>query len=156
VAQLEDVELTLVGDGSLHGALRALAERRGLNERIKFIPALSNADLCVRLADYDIFALHSDYREISKAVLEALLTGLPVVINRRASAPVPELTPDICVLVENTAAGYRDALQRLIADHRLREELGRTAGRIARAQWHPAITESRYVDIYRNLLSRPS
>ena len=156
VAEIDGVELTLVGDGPLHGRLRDLVERRNLSGRVSFMPALSNADLCAQLADYDIFAVHSDYREISKAVLEALLTGLPVVINRRPSVPVPELTPDICVLVENTAASYRDALKGLIADHRFREDLGRNAGRVARSKWHPAITESRYVDIYRNVLSRPS
>lgn len=154
VAEIDGIELTLVGDGALHGALRALVERRGLNARVMFIPALANADLCARLADYDIFAVNSDYREISKAVLEALLTGLPVVINRRVTAPVPELTPDICMLVENTAAGYRAALRRLIADDRFREQLGRNAGCSARAKWHPAITESRYVDIYRDVLGK--
>lgn len=156
VAQLEGVELTLIGDGSLHGALRDLVQRRGPNGRIKFISALSNAELCAQLADYDIFAVHSEYWEISKAVLEALLTGLPLVINRRLGEPVPELTPDICMLVDNSVAGYGDALRRLIADDRFREELGRGAGREAQSKWHPAITESRYVDIYRNLLSRPS
>ena len=86
--------------------------------------------------------------------LEAQFANLPVVINRRVTAPVPELTPDICMLVENTAAGYRAALRRLIADDRFREQLGRNAGCSARAKWHPAITESRYVDIYRDVLGK--
>jgi glycosyltransferase involved in cell wall biosynthesis len=104
------------------------------------------------LPEFDIFATHSEYWEISKSVLEPLLTGLPVVINRRKGAPVPELTDDICFLVANTVESYREALERLTADGDYRERLGRAAYAHAQSNWSPAATEAKFVAIYRRLV----
>jgi glycosyltransferase involved in cell wall biosynthesis len=90
-------------------------------------------------------------------MLEALLTGLPAIINKRPGDPVPELTDEICMLVENTPAGYGAALHRLISDNGARERLGRSALAHARSRWSPAVTEAKFVDIYRELLEgRPA
>ena len=110
--------------------------------------------MCASLPGYDVFAIRTDYFELSKSLLEALLTGLPVIVNRRPGAPVPELTDEICMLVENTADSYRTALEKLISDHALRERLGRAAFAHARDHWAPEKTEAAYVEIYRGLLAR--
>lgn len=151
IAELPDVELTLVGDGPLHDHLRRVADRHGVAGRVVFERAVPNDELCRRLPSYDLFATHSEYWEIAKSVLEPLVAGLPVVINRRRGEPVPELTPDICVLVENTADGYRDALATLIRDDARREELGRAARRRSLETWAPEASERRFADIYRRL-----
>ena len=132
--------------------LRELAQQSGAAERIVFRPAVPNDELCASLPDYDIFAIRSDYFELSKSMLEALLSGLPVIVNRRPGDPVPELTDEICMLVDNTPDGYGMALQRLISDDAARERLGRSALAHARARWSPAATEAKFVEIYRELL----
>ena len=152
VAQLPNVRLTLVGDGPYHAHLRRVAEDCSIVDRVKFLPSLPNDELCRTLPEFDIFATHSEYWEISKSVLEPLLSGLPVVINRRRGAPVPELTDDICLLVPNTAEDYRQALERLIADAGYRERVGRAAYAHAQTNWSPAVTEAKFVAIYRRVL----
>jgi glycosyltransferase involved in cell wall biosynthesis len=74
------------------------------------------------------------------------------VINRRLGAPVPELTDEICMLVDNSTEGYKQALERLIEDGAHRERLGRAAYAHARTNWSPAVTEEKFVSIYRNIL----
>lgn len=152
VAALPGVELTLVGDGDHHDYLRQVAEDAGVSDRVMFHRALPNDELCRRLPGFDIFAVHSEYWEISKSVLEALLTGLPVIVNRRRGEHVPELTPDICLLVENTAEDYRAALERLIGDNDYRAALGRAAYARGQADWAPEKTERKFVDIYRRVM----
>jgi L-malate glycosyltransferase len=152
VARLTNVRLTLVGDGSYHVHLKRVANDCNAGDRVEFIASLPNDELCRKLPEFDIFATHSEYWEISKSVLEPLLTGMPVVINRRLGAPVPELTDDICMLVTNTTDGYRQALARLIGDSGYRERLGRAAYAHAEANWSPAITEGKFVAIYRRIL----
>jgi glycosyltransferase involved in cell wall biosynthesis len=147
IDQLDGVELLVVGDGPLRGELEAAA-----GPRVRFAPAVPNAELCALLADQDVFATHSQHWEISKAVLESLLTGLPVVLNRRVGEPVPELQDGVCRFVDNTVEGYRDALTALIADHAERERLGRRGRDIAQARWSPEHTEARFADIYRRTL----
>ena len=44
-----------------------------------------------------MFVVHSDIWEVSKSVLEALLAGLPVIINRRKGEPVPEWRDTILI-----------------------------------------------------------
>jgi glycosyltransferase involved in cell wall biosynthesis len=152
LADLPGVHLTIVGDGPMRTYLEGVAASAGLAERVEFRPAVANDELCRSLADFDIFAVHTEYWELSKSVLEGLLTGLPMVINRRRGDPVPELTDDICVLVENSVAGYCEALRKLISDHGFRERLGRAACAHAQAYWDPAITEEKFAGIYRRLM----
>jgi glycosyltransferase involved in cell wall biosynthesis len=154
VADLEGVELTVVGDGPLREPLQALAHDLGTG-RIRFRPAVPNDDLCALLAEQDVFATHTEHWEISKSVLEALLTGLPVVLNRRRGEPVPELAGgDLAVMVDSdTPEAWRAALAGLIADDSARERLGRGAGQRARARWAPEVTEKRFVDVYERLLA---
>lgn len=154
VARLDGVVLTIVGDGPIRPELERLAVELGVQERVLFRPAIANDELCELLAEQDIFAVHTEYWEISKSVLEALLTGLPLVINKRFGEPVPELEGDFVVKVNNTEGEYYDALDRLLRDHAAREALGRRALSHARSLWDPAITEAKYASIYRSFLER--
>jgi glycosyltransferase involved in cell wall biosynthesis len=153
VAQLPNVHLTMVGDGTHHAHLRRVAEECNIGERIEFIASLTNDELCRRLPDFDLFATHNEYWGIPKAVLEPLLSGLPVVINHRQGAPTPELNDGICVLVSNTPDGYREGLARLMTDAAYREQLGRICYAFAQKNWSPAGTEAKFVGIYRKVLA---
>jgi glycosyltransferase involved in cell wall biosynthesis len=156
VARLPAVELTVVGDGPGHEHLRRAAEREGVGGRVVFERAIANEELCHRLPEFDVFATHTEYWELSKSLLEALVTGLPVVVNRRRGEPVPELTPDIAMLVEDTVDAYRDALERLILDDDARERLGRAARARSLELWAPERSEARLAEIYRRLASSPA
>lgn len=154
VAKLPATRLTVVGDGPDHQMLRDLAASSGAGDRVVFERSVPNDELCRRLPSFDLFATHSEYYELSKAVLEAFVTGLPVLLNRRAGDQVPELTPEICMQVESSAAGYRGGLERMIAEPQLRESLGSAAAERARQSWSPEATEARFASIYRGLLER--
>ena len=152
VAVIENMHLTLIGDGELHEALARLVNDLDINDRVEFIPSIENGDLCRLLSEFDFFAVHSDHWEVSKAVLEALLSGLPVIINKLPDYQIPELSEDLCVLVENSEEGYLGALKQLIEDDNKREEIGRNAARVAWERWDPQKSEAAYQDIYKGLL----
>jgi len=152
VARLPGVELTVVGDGPILGALQELSRQLSVEGRVRFLPAVANDALCELLAEQDVFAVHTEYWEISKSVLEALLTGLPVVINRRKGEPVPELEGDFVLKVDNTEAAYLAAFEHLLGDHEARAALGRSAFTHAQTHWAPEITEAKYAAIYRKFL----
>jgi glycosyltransferase involved in cell wall biosynthesis len=152
VARLPEVQLTLFGDGPQHAGLAALAAELGVAERVTLVKRIENAELCRQLPEFDVFAARSDYFEISKSVLEPLLTGLPVVHNRRPGAQVPELQGDFACLVEPTEAGYFEALARLLADDAAREALGRAAYAHAQARWAPERTEAKYAEVHRRYM----
>lgn len=153
LTDLPDVHFTLVGDGPQRPILEAYARELGLERRVVFEPSVANDVLCRRLPEFDLFVIHSQYWELNKSVLEALLTGLPVVINRRDGEPVPEFSEgDFVRLVDNSPQAYQSALRELLANHAGREALGRRAFAHARTRWDPKITEAKYVAVYKELL----
>jgi len=152
IAQLPGVQLTIVGDGPLRPELEQLARDLRVADRVIFRPSVMNDELCELLAQQDIFAVHTQAWEINKSVLEALLTGLPVVINRRVGEPVPELDGDFVVQVPDTQEAYREALNRLLTDDAARASLGRRALAHSRSLWAPELAEARYVEIYRRFV----
>jgi len=154
ISLLPDVELTMVGDGSYHQHLKNTAEKYNVQDRVIFYKSIPNDELCLDLVNYDIFATHTEYWEISKSILEPLLSGLPVVLNKRIGKPVPELNSEICVLVENTVDGYYAALNKLINNAEYRENLGRSAYKHAQEIWSPEITEGKFVSIYKGLIKK--
>ena len=150
VARIPDAELTIVGDGPARPALETLAASLAVQQRVIFRPAVDNDELCRLLPGFDLFAVHTEIWEINKSVLEALLTGLPVVINRRRGPPVPEFADsDIVHFVESSEAGYHAALSAFAQDEAARTALGRRAFAHARRLWDPAVTTAKFVDIYR-------
>lgn len=153
LVKINNAELTLVGDGPYHLALRKLARECGVENRVNFIASIHNDKLCDLLYKSDIFVVHSEYWEISKSVLEAMLTGLPVVINRRYGEAVPELVEDaICLMVENSANAYFEALKFLIDNDHEREFLGKRSCALAQSRWAPQKTEAKFVEIYREII----
>jgi glycosyltransferase involved in cell wall biosynthesis len=152
IRMLPEVELLIVGDGPLHESLRKTAEAEGVSARVEFRKSVPNDRLCGMLREFDICATHSDYGEISKAVLEALLTGLPVVINRREGDPVPEFVDGPLLMVENSPEAYRMAIRKLIDDDDFREGLGRKAFAHSQAHWSPVKAEENFVRIYSDLM----
>lgn len=155
VSRLDGVRYTIVGDGPARARLEALVAELNLCDRVSFRPAVPNDDLCGMLVDADIFVVHTEYWEISKSVLEAVLTGLPVIINRRIGEPVPEFeSGGFVYLVKNTPEDYFAAIHQLLTDHAARAALGRRAYAHGQANWAPAITEAKVVGIYREILSR--
>lgn len=155
VADMPDTELTLVGSGPYHERLKNVAVQSGAADRIKFITSISNKELCGMMADYDLFALHTEYWELSKALLEPLLTGLPVVLNKREGSQIPELKDkNIVRYVENTPQAYRHAMTSLFEDDQERKALGLRACKTAQALWSAYETEKKFVDIYLELMER--
>ena len=152
VRAMPGAELTIVGDGPARAPLQRLVGELGCADRVHFLPAVPNDDLCAMMPSFDVFAIHSEYWELNKSLLEALLTGLPCVVNRRKGLPVPELEGDFILKVDNSEAGYADALSRLRRDAALRESLGRRACEHAQANWGPDKTEAKFARIYRDTM----
>lgn len=146
--------LTIVGDGPARKELESLATQLSISDRVVFRPAVHNDDLCKMLAHQDAFVVHTEYYELNKSVLEALLTGLPLIINRRNGLPVPELVDaDFVQFVDNTPESYRCAMQQIMENEVAREAMGKRAYSHARKYWDPVVTEAAYVEVYKQMLS---
>lgn len=124
--RVPEVELRVVGGGPRLPALRELATSLDLDDSVSFLGEVEDRDdLRAEYAAADLFCLPSRQEGFGIVFLEAMASGLPVVAGDAAA--VPEVVPDgeagILVPPDDEGA-LADALVRLLADPRRREEMG--------------------------------
>lgn len=134
---LNEVELTLVGDGPLHAAAIRTAHMHDVETRVRFVRAVANHELCQTLPDYDVLVTQSDFRETPKSVMEAALSGLPVIVNRHPAEASKEYADLPVILVDGGAESYAAALRDLARDDGLRQRLSQQTEEAAWRIWDP-------------------
>jgi glycosyltransferase involved in cell wall biosynthesis len=130
-----DGELWLAGDGALRTRLETLAANLGLLGSLRFLGGLPHQQLLklyadglvsiVTLASIDLGSGHHEGTPV--ALIEAMSHGVPAVATRTGG--VPELVvPGAGILVPpEDPHGLADALQRLLENQTLREQMGNRA-----------------------------
>jgi glycosyltransferase involved in cell wall biosynthesis len=105
----------------------ALLRDAGLDERLRLLGY--REDVPELMAAADIFVLPSRFEGLPMSVIEAMLTGLPVVATN-VRGPAEQVVPEVTGLLvpPGDAAALADALQRLAADQAMRARMG-AAGR---------------------------
>ena len=140
------VHLDVAGDGPEREHSEALARRLGLSGSVTFHGALPRTEVARLMREVDLLVLASDYETLSCTVLEAQMSGLPVVAT--AVGGVPEaLGEGAGTLV---APNDDDALLRGIGDLLDRREGfdGATIARSARARFGLAAIGARWSEVY--------
>lgn len=149
--QYEDVDLLLVGDGSLREQLSSLVKTLGIENRVRFLGVRS--DVPEILQAVDIFALTSLCEAASLTLLEAMAAGLPVVVTNVGGNPeIVREEIDGYLPPRQSVMGIAQALKQLL-DH---PDHARQMGESGRARVHTHYTLertiNRYHDLYRQLV----
>ncbi len=142
--------LAIVGSGTLERDLRRLAGSLGLR-RVVF--AGWREDVPALLGAFDAFVLTSRREGLGSAIVEALVSGRPVVATRVGG--IPELIqPEVNgVLVEPADVNaLATAMLGIAADSDRRRRMGAAAQRDARARFGSERMVEAYVTLYRRLL----
>jgi glycosyltransferase involved in cell wall biosynthesis len=148
-----NVALTLIGDGPLHDAARRMAEDAGLGRRTTFIRAMENRELCAKLPGFHVLAVNSTFREMPKTVMEATLSGLPVIVNRLPAAESPEYTGLPVLFVDEDSGAFASALRDLESNSRKRVVIARETQDAAWQLWDPDRVAMQTADIMRALVT---
>lgn len=119
------VSLVVVGEGPEKERLEKLADEK-LGDSYVFTGALTPDDAQAVLRESDILALNSTYEGLSHVLIEALMTGLPVVATDAGGNKEVLGDSGMLVPVGDTSA-LRDALAKLVQDSELRKSLGTAA-----------------------------
>jgi glycosyltransferase involved in cell wall biosynthesis len=125
----------------------ALLRNAGLGDRLRLLGYRD--DVPELMAAADIFALPSRFEGLPMSVIEAMLTGLPVVaadVRGPAEQVVPEATG--LLVPPGDAPALAAALQRLIADPALRTHMGVAARERAVERYDEAKVLARTLDLF--------
>lgn len=87
VEELVDVKLVIVGDGPMRAQIEKRATESGLNGRVTLLGEVGKDVVAGAMASSDVLVLPSEYENMPCVVLEALVSGLPVVCTRVGGLP---------------------------------------------------------------------
>lgn len=73
----QDFSLVIYGDGELHDSLQQYIYEKGLKNKVKLHPAVSNVH--ERIKDAYMFVSSSDFEGLSNSMLEAMAMGIPTI-----------------------------------------------------------------------------
>ncbi|GAB4258241.1 MAG: GDP-mannose-dependent alpha-(1-6)-phosphatidylinositol monomannoside mannosyltransferase [Thermoleophilia bacterium] len=150
------VELALIGDGRLHGALHRRARRRGVADRVRLLGALPAQEVRRWLRAADVFASPCRSRWGGREVegfglvfAEAALAGLPVLAGRSGGAPEAVSPGDGGIVVEGGRADEVAAgLGRLLSlTETARRRMGERGRRLSLGRHAPAVVGPRYREL---------
>ena len=138
--------------GEKHQKIRDLITQRQDSSKFTLIKSMDNGRLCRMLSECDIFVANCNLPGIPKTVIEALLTGAPVLINRNTKYFVAEINDKNSFQVEDSVAGYRSGFHKLSTNDQLRARTGNSGRVYAERLFSPLQTEKVFADTYLSLL----
>lgn len=153
VAELEEVYMEIIGDGSEYQTLVCLTQKLNCQERIKFIKSVSNDEVCKKLKECDLFAIHCDGIGVPKTVIEAWLSAVPVLSNFPASGNTTEyINGENIFLVADTKEGYMQGIKKMMNHEDLRKQLGQGGLNYAQKEFYPKEMSNRVIAAYETVL----
>jgi glycosyltransferase involved in cell wall biosynthesis len=148
------VYLEIVGDGVHRPALESLAAELGVGDRVEFSGLLSREGVRRSMQRANAFVSASEVETFGVVLLEAMATGLPVVVTR-CGGPEEFVTDDVGRLVES---GDPARLGATMEEVRRGYESWRDAAPAIRAYVESAFGEravgGRIVEAYNSVISR--
>ena len=116
----------IAGTGPQEGELTAKAVHLGLADRVRFLGHVE--DRVGLYHAFDALLMTSDFEGTPMVLLEAMSSGLPVVASAvDGIAEVCIHNRDALLVAPGDVGGFAKALERVMKDDRLREDLGRNA-----------------------------
>jgi len=88
----DDIQLVIAGQGKEEAALRRMASRLSLDDRVKFTGFIPTNDVPGLLNSVDVFVMPSEAELLSLSTLEAMACGRPVLLANALA--LPELVRD--------------------------------------------------------------
>ncbi len=145
------VELILVGEGNCEGELKELAKDLEVSDRVVFKGYVGHDRISDIYKESDLFVLPSLNEGMSNALLEAMASGLPVIVTDTGGTT--ELLDGNGVLVPMGDSGaIAEAVCGFVDDLETRQRMGGASRKIAERMGWGAVGEE-YIKSYESVLS---
>jgi glycosyltransferase involved in cell wall biosynthesis len=145
--------LVIVGDGPERLRLERLSHELGIGDRVDFRGAVPQVELTAIYQRADVFVMPALQEGMSNAVLEAMASGLPIVMT--ATGGSEAIRDNGAVVAPGDAGSIRSALSAYRDDAELLRRHGRQSRELAEAMsWH--LMSRAFIDLYGRMLSEPA
>lgn len=151
-----EARLIVVGDGPLHAQMEKILRRHPQGERVAMLGRVPMERLVALMEESDIFLYPSFHHGLATVVLQAMLTGLPVVcIEGDATGRAVRQAAGITVplhLDHSPAEDLADAIEELAGDEPRRRALACKGQRMAREDYTYTSLADAVEQAYRKVL----
>ncbi len=152
-AALPDVDLLMVGDGPLRSDLERLTRELGIEQRVQFLGIRKDVAEVLRAAD--AFALTSVSEAASLTLLEAMATGLPVVVTNVGGNPeIVRAGIDGLLVPRGDWKACGEAIVKLFREPGLIHTLGANARQRVSEKYRLDQTIAAYYELYQRFAGR--
>lgn len=142
-----DADLLLVGDGALRAELEQQCKNLSLSSRVRFLGVRHDVADLLRAAD--VFALTSVSEAASITLLEAMGSGLPVVVTRVGGNPeIVREGVDGFLAPRGDAKAIASALARLLDEPGLATQFGASGAARVQSTFRLDQTVDKYYELY--------
>jgi glycosyltransferase involved in cell wall biosynthesis len=154
-SEIQDAVLVLAGpdEFGLERRFRDAVHSRGLGDRVLFTGMVSGADKQALLARSTLFCLPSVAEGFSIAVLEALASGVPVLISPGCHFPEVEEF-DAGRVVDRTPTAVAEAARELLRNTDRLHAMGRRAKALAAERYAWSRVIEQMIDVYQEGIDR--
>ena len=147
----EPWHLDLIGDGPLLPEAQRLAHHLGLSERIHFWG--QRTDVAARLAEAQLLLLITNWEGFPRSILEAMRAGLPVIASLVGGvAEAVEDGETGFTVTRGDAGAVRERIRQLLANPRLRAQMGRKGRKQYEQQFTLTRTVQQTLAIYQEVI----
>jgi len=156
-AEIDELRIVVAGGDAGSGYLDTIekeCDRRGLSDTFKFVGELKGDEKLAALSAADAFILPSYSEGLPVAALEALSSGLPVIISDECNLPeVGERRAGFVVPPE--ASGIANAIRRMFSLPSIeRREMGEAARKLAADEFTWNRIADKTANCYRRIIDR--
>ncbi len=151
------LRLELAGSGPEEENLRARAKQLHVEDSVRFLGHISQAEMPKSIANWDAMLILSRQESFGVAALEASAVGIPVIAARVGGLPEVIKENETGKFIDRVdAAGVAKAMLEMAADRRLSTRAFEHGPAFVRANYEWISTAAQMENVYRSLINRRS
>lgn len=142
------LHLTFVGDGRLRPELAALVKAKGIAGQVTFLGKIPASAVAAALDSADLFILPSKTEGLPKAMIEAMVRGLPCIGS--TAGGMPELLPPEDLVPPGEAPALAEKIREIVGDPARLTRMSSRNLAVAR-EYRNEVLQARRIQFYRQV-----
>ncbi len=111
INQIENVSLTIFGDGPERKKIEDFVLLNKLKNRVFVKGFVNNQQILANFKTFDAFVAHHKFYEFPKTIIEALINGLPIILNNNPSKEIFEFKNIEIIWTDGTVNSYKKKIE---------------------------------------------
>ena len=145
------VKFDLYGEGPLKEEIKNIIKQEKLEDTVRIAGLTSSPN--IELTKSDIFILPSNWEGMPITLIEAMATGLPIIVTPVGGIPDMVSNGESALIIENAPGDLANAICTLVKNKQLREYLGKNALNYSK-YFSSEMMAKEYLNLYENVMKK--